>query len=358
MRKPRDTQLTCPSCGFRTKLTTKGLAHHGLRLHNCDQHQENQARSEQFWARLSEVDRTPKPCLHKKVHHEHGTRLGYTLDRCRCWPCAKARSDVDARIRKDKAYGRTKYVPSDKARQHVDALRAAGWGVKTISTTSGLSMSALGKLIWGTRGRRPSERVLRSTEERILAVPLPTVRQLGSKQLVPAVGAARRLRALATLGWSTQEMCRRAGFGYQGFYAVISGKFETCYVRTWVAIADLYDELWDQTPPETTKGERISARKTRNLAAQRGWSPPLAWDDDTIDDPRAQPSLGKDKSDVIDVFIENVIELWEAGVSLERALRQLDVTAAAAAKRLARRRPGHPLVREFNRLDISRRRVA
>lgn len=212
--------------------------------------------------------------------------------------------------------------------------------------------------MYGFRGRPPSVRITRSTEQRILAVPLPTVRQLGSKQHTPAVGAMRRLRALAVLGWSTQEMCRRAGIGYQGFYAVISGRYDTCYVRTWVAIADLYEQLWQTLPPETTKGERISARKTRRLAAQRGWAPALAWDDDTIDDPRAHPAMGEDIDDMIDVFIENAVELWEIGLPADRILRQLDVTASAAEKRFSRRRGDHPLTREFRRAAIARRRAA
>ncbi len=358
MKLPRDTQLTCPSCGFRTKLTSRRMAEHSIRLHKCERHLEINERSERFWARLAQVDRTPKPCHHKRVEHEHGTRLAYTCDRCRCWPCTRARGDADVQIRKDKAYGRSLYVPADAARAHVERVRAAGWGLKTISAESGVSYSSLGKLVYGFRGRPPSVRITRSTEQRILAVPLPTVRQLGSKQHTPAVGAMRRLRALAVLGWSTQEMCRRAGIGYQGFYAVISGRYDTCYVRTWVAIADLYEQLWQTLPPETTKGERISARKTRRLAAQRGWAPALAWDDDTIDDPRAHPAMGEDIDDMIDVFIENAVELWEIGLPADRILRQLDVTASAAEKRFSRRRGDHPLTREFRRAAIARRRAA
>lgn len=358
MRKPRDTQLTCSECGFQTKLTTAGLAKHSIRLHSCDRHKESRERSERFWARLGEVDRTPKPCLHIRVKHEHGTRLGYTLDRCRCWPCTKAGSDADVRVRKDRAYGRSIYTPSDVARAHVNALRSAGWGVKTISAAAGVSGSALTKLIWGYHGRPPSVRITRATEARILAVPLPTVHQLGGTQQVPAVGAMRRLRALATLGWSTQEMCRRAGMGYQGFYAVISGKYETCYVRTWLAIEKLYDELWDKFPAETNKGERSAAVRTRNRAVSKGWVSPLGWDDDSIDDPKARPSTG-DMADRIDAFMEDAIEMWEYGLDPERILRNLDVTAAAAAKRFHRRRPEHQLTTEFNRLDrAERKRVA
>src|SRR5260370_105288 len=54
-------------------------------------------------------------------------------------------------------------------------------------------------------------------------------------------------------------------------------------------VRKLYDKLWDQPPGEATRGQRISAAKARGHAARHNWPPPLAWDDDTIDDPAAQP---------------------------------------------------------------------
>jgi hypothetical protein len=44
-------------------------------------------------------------------------------------------------------------------------------------------------------------------------------------------------------------------------------------------VAALYDDLSMTPPPETNQRERIAASRSRNFARQRGWAPPLAWDD-------------------------------------------------------------------------------
>jgi hypothetical protein len=71
------------------------------------------------------------------------------------------------------------------------------------------------------------------------------------------------------------------------------------------AVCALYDELWDQPPPEGTHRDKIAASRARNRAAAHGWPPPLAWDDDTIDDPDVVPNpTGADL---------DVVESWLAG---------------------------------------------
>jgi hypothetical protein len=74
------------------------------------------------------VDRTPKPCQHPRANHQHGTRLAYMLDRCRCLPCSAANSAYETRRVQLKAYGRgtpTGLVDATPARTHVEKLQAA-----------------------------------------------------------------------------------------------------------------------------------------------------------------------------------------------------------------------------------------
>lgn len=72
-----------------------------------------------------ELDRTPKPCLHKQANHQHGTNACYVLDKCRCHPCAHARAAQDDWRRRQQAYGRyDKYVDAAEARRHVRSLMA------------------------------------------------------------------------------------------------------------------------------------------------------------------------------------------------------------------------------------------
>lgn len=56
--------------------------------------------------REAQVDRIPKPCLHKHAQHEHGTLACYVLDKCRCLPCASANSTAESERQRQKAYGR------------------------------------------------------------------------------------------------------------------------------------------------------------------------------------------------------------------------------------------------------------
>jgi hypothetical protein len=53
-------------------------------------------------------------------------------------------------------------------------------------------------------------------------------------------------------------------------------------------IGAVYDAWWDRDPLACGVSANVVAR-VRAAAAREGWSGPLAWDDDTIDDPAAVP---------------------------------------------------------------------
>lgn len=100
--------------------------------------------------------------------------------------------------------------------------------------------------------------------------------------LVDATGTTRRLRALAAVGWSNSELGKRAGVDHSTVCQWANSR--RVRVATAATVRRLYEEL-SMTPGPSTK--------VRQLAAKRGWPPPLAWDDDRIDDPAARPNLGR-----------------------------------------------------------------
>ncbi len=52
-------------------------------------------------------------------------------------------------------------------------------------------------------------------------------------------------------------------------------------------VSALYEQLWNLRPPQSTNDQRVASDAARVFAAERGWLPPLAWDDiDTDPDPR------------------------------------------------------------------------
>lgn len=108
---------------------------------------------------------------------------------------------------------------------------------------------------------------------------LTVVPDLAQLRLVPAFGTRRRLEALAATGWPVQEL--EARLGSPGAFRRVRGQ-ETVLWETAHAVSCLYDELWDQAPPETVASRRVKAR-----AVREGWARPADWDDEWIDLPPA-----------------------------------------------------------------------
>lgn len=95
---------------------------------------------------------------------------------------------------------------------------------------------------------------------------------------VDPAGTRRRVQALATMGWSAREVFRRVGWTGAPGHAMHGNR--QIRRETAAAVARVYDELWNRPGPDV---------RVRAYAQRSGWAPPQAWDDDTIDDPQAQP---------------------------------------------------------------------
>ena len=315
--------IRCDVCGHTGRYKTRPMAEYHFPRHSCDIRLANAAAAQAAIAREAQVDRTPQPCLHR-TKHEHGTYVAYTLDRCRCLPCVAAMSEYNANLARRHAYGQSPYVDADPVREHIARLRRAGIGLKTLAKAAGVSHGALSQLVYGrprpdgTR-RPPSKRVRATTAARVLATPLDAT---APSATVDSTGARRRLEALATLGWSVARLANRAGVDRQCLDGVLSGR--PAKAATVRAIRDLYDELWDTPAPTTTKTDKIAASRARRRAEQSGYAPPLAWDEDTLDDPHAVPQVGDAPARGVD--LDEWLHLVRGGEGLERAARRLGVT--------------------------------
>lgn len=113
----------------------------------------------------------------------------------------------------------------------------------------------------------------------------------GGHLLIDATGTRRRLQALNTIGWSLNDLGQRIGIHGNGLGFVIRR-------RKWVTpetaqkIKALYNELeMIPAPPDNHmvygKGNPVSTVKSR--ARNKGWIPPLCWEEETIDNPYALP---------------------------------------------------------------------
>ncbi|MFC4333883.1 helix-turn-helix domain-containing protein [Salininema proteolyticum] len=217
----------------------------------------------------------------------HGTRRVYRRG-CRCRPCR----DASARYERDRvrqiAYGRWEpYVDAEPIRHHVNRLQASGLGWERIADLAGVSRSVVSTLLFGSpaRGREPTQRIRPHSARRLLQV-RPSVDHVADTALVDVTGTRRRLQALVAIGWSQARLAVRLDMHLSSLSRIMNVR-HTVTASTARAVRSLYDQLWSTPPPQVEWRDKIAASRSRNVAAARGWAPPMAWDDDEIDDPSA-----------------------------------------------------------------------
>lgn len=102
----------------------------------------------------------------------------------------------------------------------------------------------------------------------------------GTPYTVNSIGSIRRVQALMRIGWRGIDIAHACG--WKTGEAVTNALVHRDFVnhRTAARIKAAYDQMSMTLGPSAT---------TRRRAETRGWPPPLAWDDETIDDPAAKP---------------------------------------------------------------------
>lgn len=251
---------------------------------------------------------------------EHGTRPRYRSG-CRCGPCRYAQAD-----------GRRAARPLGDAavvKEHVRVLAAAGIGQRRLAALAGISARTLGRLLY--EGGRP----LADTVDKILAV------QPGADPAlrgVPALGTVRRLRALRTLGWTNTSLAPRLGVDPDAVSKVTYGYRELVRRSTAASAAAVYAELSELRPPALP-----GAAATRTRARQQLWFPPIAWDDDVLDDADALPCL-LPPVEPVDRDLELLVQHLAAGhpvepttAAVEEVIRRMPNAKPAEIAPIARR---------------------
>lgn len=290
----RDVVTICPDCGWSSTPATEAQAAYRLRRHSCDHQRKLTARAARVAARAA-ADGPQRECQHKNVRHQHGVRATYVLDKCRCKPCRDAHRLYETSRARRIAYGREgRLVDAQPAREHIRHLQAADMGYRRVAELAGVGRVTVQKILGGRA------RIDRDVAAKILAVragsPAPA-------RVVDATGTQRRLQALVALGWNQNRLAERLGILPSNFTGLIRGKWPKVHCRTADAVAALYDELSMTVPPPSR-----SANVARTAARKAGWLPPLAWDEDTIDNPAAKPSVRD-----VTVVDEHAVERRMAG---------------------------------------------
>lgn len=183
-----------------------------------------------------------------------------------------------------------------EAVRRLETWTARGYSPTAIAGMTGLADRTIQALM---AGRTSPARMLHRTARLILDAPdTPT-----GGGWVPAAGSVRRLRALTVMGWSMDHLADRYSVNTSTLSTIRTGKHAQTRPVFATAIAAMYDELWNVPGPG-----RLAGTRARN----RGWYGPLAWDDDTIDDPTAEPhsETRKDRSSLDTALdVEDLLEM-------------------------------------------------
>lgn len=261
--------------------------------------------------------------------YAHGTYANYKLGNCRCYPCCGAGSEYRMNRSRAIAYGTWQpFVDAEPVRQHVRHLRECGLGLRRISDLARTDNTQLRRLMNGVGQKPPIKRMRPAAAAAILAIE-PTLDNLAAKTIVDATGPIRRIQALVTCGWTQRKLADRLTMTQRNFSTLMRGDHVTAAKAR--AIRALYDDLWNQVPPETTGPERAAAARARNHAKASGWVSPLAWDDDAIDDPTATPDLGEEAPRQVAV-LEDYDELIGQGYTPNHAVERLGITRSYVDK--------------------------
>lgn len=327
-RVPSGTFTRTHHCGYTKTSRTQGLANRGLAMHSCQREKERQAIAARVQACKADTG-TRRHCQCKRANHQHGTRQAYVIDRCRCRPCRDAVNAYRRQETKLKAYGRhdTGRVPIAPVQEHIQFLQDNGISVKRLAKLSGVSLSTLGAIKWGRteRSGQTYTRVHKTTADKILAV-RPSAELMAAGRPIDATGTRRRLQALMCLGYSKQELGRRIDVAPSNMTALM--KRDQVVAGTARKVTALYEQLWNKPAIGTEQRSRISVSRSISYARQHRYAPPLAGDDDTIDDPTASPAgLERAKQATKhEQRVEDLEHLLDAHLGYAEIMARLNVT--------------------------------
>lgn len=187
----------------------------------------------------------------------HGTESRYLPPhRCRCNVCGLYRYRAVKRWQRERRVN--PLIDAAPAYAHIGALAAEGFEPKAI---------------WRLAGYIKQHKTPAKIHARKAAALLAVTRQMildraPGHSKVPAIGAQRRIQALAAIGW------------HQGALPGVSLSSVSTALRRDRITADLHRRIaaaYDQLAMTLGPGR------------PRPYPPPLAWDDDALDDPAGQP---------------------------------------------------------------------
>jgi len=195
-----------------------------------------------------------------------------TWTSCRCPPCRA----LTHRLVKLSGAGALPRPDPAAAWARIDAWTAAGYTPAWISTACGLQPRNIESALTERRAGH-----VRKLGAKAAAMVLAGDIAAGSAGFGPALGARRRLQALACHGFDTSRIQALSGIHFVTLAAIRRGATTQISAAHHHTIVGLYEGLC---------GQFGTSGAARARAARLGWVPPWAWDH--IDDPGEHPAGG------------------------------------------------------------------
>lgn len=125
-------------------------------------------------------------------------------------------------------------------------------------------------------------------------------RQRGIRRTVPNTGFVRRVHALQANGWSLRHIATELGIPKAAVWRKMMTR-PGITLRTDQKMRETFDRL--SLVPGPSSSARIRA-------LSKGYAPPLAWDDETIDDPNAKPKTDapEDPRHIDEVVVRRILD--------------------------------------------------
>lgn len=214
------------------------------------------------------------------------------------------------------------FEPVEKVVAHLDMLLASGMSLRRIADQSGVSTFGLIKM------RENKKYVRRNTAEALYAVdPLSSWKREDWGR-VPADGTRRRLQALVALGYTQKEIANLCNISVTNITYLTLGHNQVVRIPTAKKILAVYERLQMTPAPKSA-----AATYSRRRAKEKGWLPPMAWDEDAIDAIDAQPVAavsGKDD------WINDYKELREMGLTQVKIAERWGIELDSLKQRILR----------------------
>lgn len=215
-----------------------------------------------------------------KVTHGHPACADYG---CRRDECLTARRRAQKERDYLRATGRPCRTGTERTAPHIARLRAAGMSDRAIAAAAGVGRDPFYK------AARLGSTITRTTEVKILAVPVPAATTASNRTRIAGRSTLLRLQGLVAVGWPQAVIAERMGDGtsWTSLSQVMrrlasGGEFVTLAMA--ISVQRVYEELWNQDPLAHGVPE-YAVRRAKSRAIEGRWRMPMALDDDELDDP-------------------------------------------------------------------------